>query len=103
MQKLIAAAALSLASLVTVHYVLGANAPDLPKGVGANNWVPVSERLGFVMEPTGYPGGGGDRQALLAAQPIPGYFVVKTSAGWVRLAVENPEGLSSALRSYPAH
>jgi hypothetical protein len=50
--KLVATAVLALTSLMTVHYVSGANAPDLPKGVGANNWIPVSGRLGFVMEPT---------------------------------------------------
>lgn len=101
MKKLIASAALALASLITVHFVFGANVPDLPKGVGANNWVPVSDRLGFVMEPTAQ--GGGDRQILLATQPIRGYFVVKTSGGWVRLAVENPEGVSAIFQSYPAH
>ena len=79
MQMLLAVAALALASLITAHYVSGANAPDLPKGVTANNWVPVSERLGLVMESIGYPGGGGDRQVLLAAQPIRGLYAQNLS------------------------
>ena len=41
MQKLIASAALALASLITVHFVFGANVPDLPKGIGANNWMGI--------------------------------------------------------------
>ena len=91
MQRLLSIAALALASLITMHYVFGADAPDRPKGVGASNWIPVSARLGFVMEPT--VNSGGDRQSLLVTGPIHGHFVARTSAGWQRIAIDNPDGL----------
>jgi hypothetical protein len=89
MQKLLAVAALILASIVTVHYVFADDTSDRPNGVDAKNWIKVSDRLGFVFESNAFPGGG-DRQILLAKQPLRGYFTAKTPGGWQRLAVENP-------------
>jgi hypothetical protein len=91
MQKLLVAAALAFASLVFVHYVFGANAADLPKGVAASSWIPISDRLGFVMEPAVLSRG--DRQILFVSGPIHGHFVAKTSMGWQRIAVDNPDSL----------
>jgi hypothetical protein len=89
MQKLLAAAVLILASIVTVHYVFADDTSDRPNGVAAGNWIQVSDRLGFVIEPLGFPPGG-DRQILLIKQPLRGYFSAKTAGGWQRLAIENP-------------
>jgi hypothetical protein len=90
MQKLLAVAVLILASVVTVHFVFADETSDRPNGVDAKNWMKVSDRLGFVFESNGFPGGGGDRQILLARQPLRGYFTAKTPGGWQRLAIENP-------------
>jgi hypothetical protein len=89
MQKLFAVAVLVLASFVTVHYVFGADSSDRPPGVESRNWIPVADRLGFVIEPLPYPLSA-DRQALLVKQPLRGYFSAKTPAGWQRLAIDNP-------------
>jgi hypothetical protein len=89
MQKLLAAAILVLASAVTMHYVFGANSPDRPTGVDEKNWIQVSDRLGFVIEPMPYPMST-DRQVLIAKQSLRGYFSAKTPGGWQRLAIENP-------------
>jgi hypothetical protein len=90
MQKLVAVAVLILASIVAAHYVLADDTADRPNGVDARNWIKVSDRLGFVFESSGFPGGGGDRQILLNRQPLRGYFTAKTPGGWQRLAIENP-------------
>jgi hypothetical protein len=89
MQKLLAVAVLLLASIVTVHYVFADDTSDTPNGIDAKNWILVSDRLGFVVEPMGFPQGG-DRQILLVKQPLRGYFAAKTPGGWQRLAIENP-------------
>ena len=89
MQKLLAVAILILASVVTVHYVFADDVSDRPNGVDAKNWIQVSDRLGFVIEPMPFPLAT-DRQILLAKQPLRGYFSAKTPAGWQRLAIENP-------------
>jgi hypothetical protein len=89
MQKLLPVAVLLLASIVTVHYVFADDTSDRPTGVDAKNWIKVSDRLGFVCESNGFPGGG-DRQTLLVRQPLRGYFTAKTPGGWQRLAIENP-------------
>jgi hypothetical protein len=93
MNKLFAAAVLVLASIVTVHYVFGADTSERPNGVDARNWIQVSDRLGFVIEPLPYPLSN-DRQALLVKQPLRGYFSARTSGGWQRLSIENPGELT---------
>ena len=92
MKKVLAVAVLIVASVVTVHYVLADDTPDRPNGVEAKNWIKVSERLGFVFETSEFPSPG-DRQILLARQPLRGYFTAKTPGGWQRLSIENPGGL----------
>ena len=89
MQKLLAAAALIVVSIVTVHFVFADDTSDRPSGVGAGNWIQVSDRLGFVVEPMPFPQAV-DRQILLVKQPLRGYFSAKTAGGWQRLAIENP-------------
>ena len=43
-----ASALLILASVLAVHFALGASPPDLPAGVDAQHWTPVSDKMGFV-------------------------------------------------------
>jgi hypothetical protein len=89
MQKLVAVAVLILASIITVHYVFADDTSDRPNGVGAESFIKVSDRLGFVLETSGYPGVGSG-QILLAKQPLRGYFTAKTPGGWQRLKIEDP-------------
>jgi len=92
MQKLLAIAILILASVLTVHYVFAEDVSDRPNGVDARNWIQVSDRLGFVIEPLPFPLAT-DRQILLAKQPLRGYFSAKTAGSWQRLVIENPADL----------
>ena len=52
--KAITATLLILASVLTIHFALGASTPDRPAGVEVQNWIPVSGKMGFVvtMPPT---------------------------------------------------
>jgi hypothetical protein len=47
--KAIAASLLILVSILTIHFALGASPPDRPAGVDEQNWIPVSDKMGFVV------------------------------------------------------
>ena len=99
--------------------VLSADPPDRPAGVTAANWIPVSDRLGIVLEQPAAPmtrardaveirdgslrgrtimpdPEGGSRfaaptgQALFLKPPVGGYFMVKGVSGWTRLVIYEP-------------
>lgn len=86
---------LALACVFTGHLVVGANAPDRPKGVDGDHWIAMNDRLGFVMAPKtfGQGGPGGDAQVLFAEGPVEGYFAAKTSMGWKRIEIIKPESM----------
>jgi hypothetical protein len=70
---------------------------DRPAGISKEHWIQMSERLGFVLdEQAAQPAANLSRQILLAPPehvsaellpPAKGYFVVKTSEGWRRIAI----------------
>ncbi|HKU13604.1 MAG TPA: hypothetical protein VJQ52_04360 [Steroidobacteraceae bacterium] len=91
---------IALASPVT----FAADDTDRPAGVDAKNWLPISDRLGFVVVPEKNwpPIVGGSRQVLLAdpdrvsanlQPPKKGYFVIRTETGWQRIVVAAPSEL----------
>jgi hypothetical protein len=91
--KAIAASLLVLASILTVHFALGASSPDRPAGVNAENWIPVSDKMGFVVtNPQSALGAlvTKDRQPLLLAPPAQGYFMVHTGITWQRIIIQVP-------------
>ena len=47
--KAIAASLLILATVLVIHFANGASSPDRPAGVDAQNWIPVSDKMGFVV------------------------------------------------------
>ena len=91
--------AVVLAATFTAHAALSADAHDRPAGVEAQDWLPISERLGFVVvAEKGAHVVSGSRQVLLAdpervsaelMPPKKGYFVIKTNAGWQRVVVSD--------------
>lgn len=91
--------AVLLAAMFTAHAAFAADVDDRPVGVEAQDWLPISERLGFVVvaekDARTIPG---SRQVLLAdpervsadlMPPKKGYFVIKTKAGWQRVVVSD--------------
>jgi hypothetical protein len=79
--KPIVAALLILASVfTTIHFALGASTPDRPAGVDAGHWIPVSDKMGFVVTTPSIPGRRvtTDVQRLLLASPAEGYLMVPT-------------------------
>jgi hypothetical protein len=89
--KAISVALLILASVLVIHFALGAPSNDLPRGVAPGNWIPVSDKMGFVVTtPHTFPGPGGDRQALLVSAPTEGYFMVRAGDSWQRIAIKDP-------------
>ena len=91
--KVIYTAVLIIVSGLAVHLALGASGPDRPAGVDAWHWIPVSDRMGFVVTMSeGYPGAlvTTDRQPLLLAPAAEGYFMVRAGDHWQRIIIQNP-------------
>ena len=89
--KAITASLLILAFVLTIHFANGASTPDRPAGVEAGHWIPVSDKMGFVVTtPHYYPGLGGGDQPLLLTPPAEGYFMIRNRNGWHRVVIENP-------------
>jgi hypothetical protein len=91
--KASAATLLILASVLAIHFANGSPTPDRPAGVDAGHWIPVSDKMGFVVTASeGFPGSvvTTDRQPLLLAPPAEGYFMVHTGNFWTRITIKNP-------------
>src|ERR1700721_1120022 len=70
---------------------LGSATSDRPSGVAERNWIPVSNRFGFVISaPEEAPVVPADPQALLLAPTARGYFMIKGAGGWIRAIVIDP-------------
>jgi hypothetical protein len=84
--KAIAASLLILASVLTIHFALGASSPDRPAGVNADNWIPVSDKMGFVVTSSHpFP-----PPPVMLAPPAEGYFMVRTGNTWQRIIIQDP-------------
>jgi hypothetical protein len=84
---------LAVVSLTGAAVVSGQTAPNRPQGVSATQWIPISDRLGFVVLPSasiGAVAGSADPDVLLVKPPVEGYFMVKDKGGWSRVAITEP-------------
>jgi hypothetical protein len=91
--KAIAASLLILSTVLAIHFANGAPPPDRPAGVDAQHWIPVSDKMGFVVTaPQSVPGAlvTTNRQTLLLAPPAEGYFMVRGGIGWQRIIIQDP-------------
>jgi hypothetical protein len=89
--KNIVAAFLICASTLTIQFATGAAGPDRPAGVEAPNWLPINDRLGFVVvPPAAYPVTTPDKQPLLLTPVASGYFMARSGVGWQRLVIVEP-------------
>lgn len=102
--KALVASLLIVAATISVSLANAADSSDRPAGIEAQNWIPISDRLGFVVvdKAERFPAATGSRQLLIAPPenvsadlmpPKKGYFVVKTQNGWQRLVVSEPSEL----------
>jgi hypothetical protein len=107
--KTLAVVAFSLAATFVTHSLSAADNIDRPVGVEARYWIPISERLGFVVLPPKkqFPpvvaqGAQGTSSLIpspetVSAELMPpekGYFVLKTPTGWRRLVVTDASDLT---------
>jgi hypothetical protein len=91
MKTVAAALLLILTSSITVHYAVSASEPDRPKGVAAQNWIAINDKLGFVVvSPDTYPAVTPDQQPLLLTPAASGYFMARSVIGWQRLKIVAP-------------
>jgi hypothetical protein len=90
--KAIAATLLVLASVLGIPFANGASSLDRPAGVDAGHWIPVSDKMGFVVTTPSIPGRRvtTDGQPLLLASPEEGYFMVHRGEVWQRIIIQDP-------------
>ena len=89
--KTVAAIFLVCASIFTIHFAVGAAGTDRPAGVAASDWIPINDKLGFVvMPPATYPVATPDKQPLLLTPATSGYFMARSGVGWQRLVIVEP-------------
>jgi len=89
--KAITASFITLSTVLTIHFALGASGPDRPAGVDAQNWIPVSDKMGFVVTtPRIFPMPMSDRQVLFLTAPAEGYFMVHIGHTWQRIIIQDP-------------
>lgn len=89
--KVIYTAVLIIVFGLAIHVASGASSPDRPAGVAERDWIPVSDKMGFVVtSPRLFPIPMPDRQVLLLTGPAEGYFMVHTGNVWQRLAIKDP-------------
>lgn len=78
------------ALLLTAAVILGiipyvarsGNAPSVPPGIAAHNWVPMGDQAGFVVT-----GGANDSSNGLRSEPnvLKGYFMLRREGVWLRI------------------
>lgn len=88
--KSVTLASLAIALFSFSAATLGADVPDRPPGVAANNWVPISERIGLVLVQTESPSVPRPSQPLMLRPPANGFFMLKGADGWTRLVIVEP-------------
>jgi hypothetical protein len=82
---------IAIVTLTGAAVVSGQTPPSRPPGVSSRQWIPISGKLGFVVLPSAAIGSGSaDPDVLLAKPPVEGYFMVKESSGWSRVAIAEP-------------
>jgi hypothetical protein len=102
--KTLATLFLIAAAILATHLVSAAGRNDRPSGVAEARWIPISERFGFVIEPSDSTSAANQSRQIPVVPPeavpaelrppLKGYFVVKTDAGWRRLVAADPAELS---------
>jgi len=90
MKRALVAAALLAAGLAITPFVHSSDAPDRPPGVAKDAWIPINDRVGFVVVPPTKGPVRSSPQVLLLTPAISGYFVLKNSSGWTRMVIVEP-------------
>jgi hypothetical protein len=107
MKMLSIAATLTVLAAIVLTRAVGADGPSRPPGVGATDWIPISDTLGIVLAQSIPPAGdvlaplppdqrnprtpaSGFGGGAVLVPPTNGYFMVKRGARWGRLVIIEP-------------
>ncbi len=83
--------AIAVVSLAGAAVVSGQTTSNRPQGVSAKQWIPISDKLGFVVLPSASIGAGSaDPDVLMVKPPVEGYFMLKDNSGWSRISIAEP-------------
>jgi hypothetical protein len=98
MNRALITGALLAAAIAVTPFVRGDDIQGRPPGVASNDWVPITDRVGFVLiRSTKQVAPRQDAQVLLLRPTAPGYFMLKGASGWSRMVVvEPPRGPADA-------
>jgi hypothetical protein len=89
--KMLAVAVVAIVVVaVTTLVSKGAEAPARPPGVSAQEWIPISDRMGFVIMSRSSVPDVPPPQGPELMPPIEGYFMLKGSMGWSRIVIVEP-------------
>jgi hypothetical protein len=83
---LVPGALLVAAALALAPFVRSENVPNRPPGVGADAWIQLNDKLGFVVTPETKL----SVNALLLAPPVSGYFMIRGASRWSRVVLVEP-------------
>jgi len=81
-KRALVVAALLAAAVAAKPFVAGSDTSAPPPGVAKEAWVPINDRVGFVVVPPGKEPVRIPPQPLLLAPPVSGYFMLKSPSGW---------------------
>jgi hypothetical protein len=90
MKRIFLAGSLLAAALAVAPSVHSSDPPDRPPGVAVDAWVPISERVGFVLVLPNKVVRVTDAQVLMLRPPASGYFMLKGASGWTRILIVDP-------------
>src|ERR1700759_4076215 len=103
MKAIIGTAVVAVLATLTLMPAFGADTPNRPPGVSAEEWAPISDTVGVVliqgMIPTGGAGSPGPPPAAAISlptigaaliSPVSGYLMVRRGHTWQRLIVVDP-------------
>jgi hypothetical protein len=96
--KALIGTAIAVVTTIALMQAFGANAPDRPPGVNADEWAPINDSVGVVlvegMIPVGVQpavrAGNLPLNGAALISPVAGYLMVKRGHTWQRLIVIDP-------------
>jgi hypothetical protein len=90
MNKIVGLSLVAAVVIGIIPYARSGDAPSVPPGVSARNWVPMGEQAGFVVTSSG-----NDLRNGLRSEPnvLKGYFMLRHDGVWVRVEPGPAQGL----------
>jgi hypothetical protein len=90
MKRALIAGGLLATAIAVIPFARSDDIQGRPPGISANDWVPISDRVGFVLVRSNKLPHATDPQVLMLKPPASGYFMLKGASGWTRMLIVDP-------------